>query len=190
MFWRVILALGQGLNRQYETWDFQLSHGNIHGFFWDIPFLLCHGECMGSVEICLRSAVGEMWWKFQQLPVCLLESPVCIVKLQEQLGQIAWVCGFSAMLEKPLRSSSRCWATGLVMRNWVLSGEDWDCWFSSVRWGSAVFSLRQVMGLKTPVWKERSYFPKESGAPWSSPPSETPCVQGFSSWHFVLLLAQ
>ena len=39
------------------------------------------------------------------------------------------------------------------------------CWFSQIAWGPTLFSLRQVMGLKTPVWRERGCFPKESEAP-------------------------
>lgn len=192
MFWRDVLALCQGLNRQYETWDFQLSHG----FFWDIPFLLCHAECMGSVEICLRSAVGEMWWKSQQLPVCLLESPVCIVKFQEQLGQIAWVCGFPAIsvsYRNPWDllpdAEPRVWSQGTVWR--IL--------------GLLVFTDRMRIscifpqaghGSKNPCLKGKIVFSQGVWAPCdhSSPPSETPragclllafCIVGsvkMSSW--------
>lgn len=73
MLWRIVLALDQGLNRQYETWIFQLSHGNTHGFVCDIPLLLCHREWFPLYGLC-RSASGllwgEMWWKSQQLTVC------------------------------------------------------------------------------------------------------------------------
>lgn len=193
IFWRVVLVLCQGLNRQYETWDFQLSHGNIRGFLWDISFLLCHGECMGSVEICLRSAAGEMWWNSQQLPVCLPESPVCIVKLQQQLGQTAWVCGFPAISvsyrsprDLPPGAEPRVWSRGaeccLEKTGTMLVFTDWM---------RICFIFPQAgHGSKNPCVKGKMVFSQGVWAPCDHLHHQRLFVQDVSSWHFVLLLAQ
>lgn len=72
MFWRVILALGQGLNRQYKTWDFQLSHSSqhswlflghslptlsrgMHGFCRDLPQVCCLGDVKIPTAACLSA---------------------------------------------------------------------------------------------------------------------------------------
>lgn len=171
MLWSVILALDQVLNRQHETWIFSSHVATFMALFGTFPSYFVTGSdfvYVGSAEICLRSAVGEMWWKSQQLTVCQ-ESLVCGVQASgtgssDCMG-LWFPCHF-CLLEKPLRSSSSCWDTGLVTRRlravWRRLGL---CWFSLIGQGPTLSSLRQVMGLKTPVWKERWCFPKESGAP-------------------------
>lgn len=64
MLWRVILALDRGFNTQYETSIFSFPVAIFIALFGTFPSYFVTGNDflrMGSAEVCLRYAVGEMW---------------------------------------------------------------------------------------------------------------------------------
>lgn len=139
-----------------------------------------------------RSASGLLWGRCgenpKQLTVCQ-ESLVCGVQASgtgssDCMG-LWFPCHF-CLLEKPLRSSFSCWDTGLVTRRlraiWRRLGL---CWFSLTGQGPTSSSLRQVMGLKTPVLEGKMMFSQGVWGPRDHLQHQRLIVQGVSSWHFV-----
>lgn len=129
-----------------------LSRG-MHGFCRDLPQVCCWGDVVKIPTAACLSA-GE--------PCLHCES---LKRRQLRLHGFVVFLPFLSPREAPeifLQMLSHGSGHEELSAVWRRLGL---CWFSQIGWGSALFSLRQVMGLKTPVWKERWHFPQESEAP-------------------------
>lgn len=168
MFWRVFSAFDQGFNRQYETSIFSFPMATFIALFGTFLCYFVTGNdflCMGSAEVCLRCAVGEMWWKSQELSAG--EPCLPYVSLgNRQLGLHGTVVSPPFLsLREPVRFPSSCWDVGLVRRRlsaiWRRLGL---CWYSQSK-GPLYFPSGRSWVWKLLSGRKDDVFPKESKAP-------------------------